>query len=102
MIYLGIVTHNVLSICTRVMAFDLHQNFFFCTRVMALDLRRNFYSAQYLEVLDIFSPNLIYAFIWTRSSMGLLQVILRKFVPELWPFINAKILFQFNFSRTNW
>ena len=53
---------------------------------MALDLRSNFISAQYLEQIDIISPNFIYAFMLTRSSLGLLHVIFfPKFVLELWP-----------------
>ena len=35
----------------------------------------------------------MYAFILTRSSLGLLQVIFGTFVPELWPLIYAKISF---------
>ena len=54
------------------------------------------------DLLDIFSPNFIYAFMLTRSSLGLLHVIFRKFVPELWPFIYAKILFPFNILINNW
>ena len=54
---------------------------------MALDLLPNFVT----ELLDLFSPNFIYAFILTRSSFGLLHIIFRKIVPELWPFIYAKI-----------
>ena len=34
------------------------------------------------EQMDRISPNFIYAFILTRSSLGLLQVIFRSFVPE--------------------
>ena len=60
----GIVTHNFLHICTRVMTLDLLQNFDITQylekkfkefhqidgiRVMALDLRQNVVSAQYLE-----------------------------------------------------
>ena len=33
--------------------------------------------------------------------MGLLHVIFRKFVPELWPLIYTKISFPFNILRTN-
>ena len=54
------------------------------------------------ELTDIFSPNFIYAFILTRSSSGLLYVIFHVFVPELWPFIYAKILFPLNILSTNW
>ena len=31
-----------------------------------------------------------------RSSLGLLHVIFRTFVPELWPLIYAKILYPVN------
>ena len=37
----------------------------------------------------------------TRSSLGLFHIIFRKFVPELWPFIYAQILFSFNILRAN-
>ena len=87
MIYLEIVTHNFSNKCTG---------------YMALGLRRNFVSAQYYELLDICSPNFIFAFILTRSSLILLQFFFRKFVPELWPFIYAKISFPLNILRTNW
>ena len=66
---------------------------------MALDLRQNFVSAQYLE--NKLTPNFIYAFILTRSSFGLMHVILCTFVPELWPLIYAKISFPSNILRTN-
>ena len=45
------------------------------------------------EKIDRISPNFIYAFILTRSSLGLLHVIFHTFVPKLWPLIYAKILF---------
>ena len=45
-------------------------------------------------------PNFIYAFILTRSGLGLMHVIFRTFVPELWPLIYAKILFSFNMTRS--
>ena len=68
-IYVGIVTQHFLHICTR---------------VMALDLPQNSVSAQYLEKkIVISSPNFIYAFILTRSTLGLLHIIFRTFVPEL-------------------
>ena len=44
----------------------------------------------------------IYAFILTRSSLGLLHAMFRSFVPELWPLIYAKISFPLNILRTNW
>ena len=69
---------------------------------MALDLSQNFVSAQYLEnKLVEFSPNFIYAFILIRSTLGLLHIIFRTFVPELWPLIYAIISFQFNILRAN-
>ena len=43
----------------------------------------------------------MYAFILTRSTLGLLQFIFRSFVPVLWPLIYAKISFTFNILRTN-
>ena len=51
--------------------------------------------------MDIISPNLTYAFILTSSTMGLLHIIFRTFVPLLWPLIDAKIWFPFNILRTN-
>ena len=74
-IFVGLVTHN-----------SSHN----CTRVMALYLRQNFVYAQYLENKQI-SPNFIYAIISTRSMLGLLHIIFRTIVPELWPVIYAKI-----------
>ena len=47
-------------------------------------------------------PNFVCALILAWSSLGLLHIIFPKFVPELRPLINAKILFQLNISRTNW
>ena len=35
------------------------------------------------------------------SRLGLLPVIYRKFVKELWPFIDARIWFPLNIFRTN-
>ena len=59
-----------------------------CIRVMALDLRQNFVSAQYLENnLIEFYQMFFYRFILTRSTVGLLHLIFRIFVPELWPLI---------------
>ena len=73
---------------------------YICTRVMAPDLRQNFISAQYLlEQIDRISPNFIYAFTLTRSSMGLIHIIFFTFVPELWPLIYAKISFWLNILR---
>ena len=50
---------------------------------------------------DRISPNFLYEFILTRSTLGLLHVIFHIFVPELWPLIYAKIWFQLNILRTN-
>ena len=36
-----------------------------------------------------------------RSSLGLLHVIFRKFVPKLWPMIYAEISFPLNILRTD-
>ena len=86
---------------------------------MGLDLSQNLVSAQYLEnKLTEFHQILLYAFILTRSSLGMLPVIFHKFVPELWPLIllhvifckfvpelwpliYTKISFQLNIFRTN-
>ena len=54
------------------------------------------------EQIGRFSPNFIYAFILTRFILGLLLVIFRTFVPELWPLIYAKISFPHIILRTNW
>ena len=65
-----------------------------CTRVMDLDFMPKFrFCSIYLEQIDRISQNFIYAFILTRSSLELLQVIFRTFVAELWPLIYAKISF---------
>ena len=82
MIYLGIVTHNFLN---------------FCTRVMALDLRWNIVSAQFFENYWTYFHQILYMhIILTRSSLGLLHIFFQKFVPELWPFIYAKVSFPLN------
>ena len=39
------------------------------------------------EQIDRISPNSIYAFILTRSTLGLLLIIFRTFVPEEWHLI---------------
>ena len=39
--------------------------------------------------------------ILTRSLLGLLHIIFRTFVPELWPLIYSKSLFPLNILRTN-
>ena len=65
--------------------------------VVRHSVRHNFVSAQYLEnKMTEFYQIYIYAFILTWSSLGLLHVIFRIFVPELWPLIYAKILFPLN------
>ena len=53
------------------------------------------------EQIDRISPNFIYAFILTRSTLGLLHIIFRTFILELCPLIYAKIWFLFNILRTN-
>ena len=84
-IYIGIVTHHFSHICTSVMALDLRQNSF------------------PFNILRTNGQNFtkFYAFILTRSALGLLHIIFCTFVPELWPLIYAKILFPFNILRTN-
>ena len=81
------------------LAWDCYLHFSeICTRVMALDLRLNFISVQYLEnKWTKFHQIFIYAFILTRSTLGLLHIIFRTFVPELWPLIYAKISFPFQY-----
>ena len=51
--------------------------------------------------MDRISPNFIYAFILTTSTLGLLHIIYPMFVPELWPLIYTKISFLFNILRRN-
>ena len=68
---------------------------------MALYLLRNFVSTQYLENKWTEFTDFIYAFVLTRSSLGLLHFIFRTFVPELLPLIYAKLSFPFNILRTN-
>ena len=51
---------------------------------MALDLRQNFVSVQYLEKNGQILTKLYITFYKTRSALGLLAVIFRTFVPELW------------------
>ena len=43
-------------------------------------------------------PNFVYALLITRSRLGLLSVIFRKFVAELWPLIGVR--FSFPLERT--
>ena len=45
------------------------------------------------EQIEWFSPNFIYAFILTRSSLRLMRVIFRTFIPGLWPFTLPKFHF---------
>ena len=61
----------------------------------------NFVSAQYLENKLIEFHKILYAFILTRSTLGLLRIIFRSIVPELWPLIYPIISFQLNIVRTN-
>ena len=46
-------------------------------------------------------PNFVYTLILTRSMLALLTVIFRKFVTELRPLIDVRILFLLNILRTN-
>ena len=56
-----------------------------------------------LNIIDRISPNFIHASILTRSTLGLLHITFRIFVPELWPMIYARISFPLNILRTfNW
>ena len=75
---------------------------------MTLDLCQNFVSAQYLENTSTYFHQILFAFILTRSSLGLLHIDFRTFVPALlvpgpalWPVIYARSLFQLNILRTN-
>ena len=54
------------------------------------------------DQIDRISPNFIYAFTLTKSSIGLIHLILFTFVPELWPLMYVKIYFPLNILRTNW
>ena len=60
----------------------------------------HFYSISW-EAMDRISPNFTYAFILTRSALGLLQIIFCTFVAAFWPLIYSKILFPLNILRTN-
>ena len=51
--------------------------------------------------MDRISPNFKYAFILTISTLALLHIIFRTFVPVLWPLIYVKMLFPFNILRTD-
>ena len=52
--------------------------------------------------MDRISPNFIYAFILTRSRLGLLLIIFRTFVPELWPLIYAKMFVSAQYLENIW
>ena len=54
------------------------------------------------EPIGRISPKFIYAFILAISSLGLLHVIFREFLPELWPLIYAEISYPLNIFRTKW
>ena len=47
------------------------------------------------------SPSFIYAFLLTISTLGLLHIIFRTFVPEFWPLIYTIISFPLYILRTN-
>ena len=66
-------------------------------------LHQNFVSPQYLENkwTEFHQILYIYAFILTRSTLGLLRIIFRTFVPELRPLIYSKNLFLLNILITN-
>ena len=53
------------------------------------------------DLTDKFSPNFISAFMLTRSTLRLSNIICRIFVPELWPLIYSKISLTFNILRKN-
>ena len=50
------------------------------------------------EQIDRNSPNFIYAFILTRSTLGLLLIIFRTFVPEEWHLIYV----EFRLHSISW
>ena len=64
-----------------------------------LDLCQNFVSAQYLENKWTDFDQTLYYVILTRSRLGLLAVIFRKFVTELWPLVDVMIMFPPNILR---
>ena len=66
-IYVGIVTCHLLLMCSRVMPL----------------IFQNLVPLNILEQMDRISPNFVYAFILTRSRLGLLHVIFCFFVGEL-------------------
>ena len=51
--------------------------------------------------MDRISTNFIYAFILTRSTLGLLAVVFCKFVRELWPLIDVSITLPLNILRNS-
>ena len=55
-----------------------------------------------LEWIHGIWPNVAYALILTTSRMGLLRVNFRKFIRELWPFIDVRISFPLNIMRASW
>ena len=71
------------------------------SRVMARDLLKKI-SAQYLkEKWTDFDQTLYDCFILTRSTLGLLAVIFRKFVRELCPSIDVRITLPLNILRNS-
>ena len=56
-----------------------------------------FCSISSLEIMDRILPDFVYVLILTRSRLGLLPVIFRKIVKELWPLIDVRISFPLNF-----
>ena len=75
-------------------------------RVMALDDPWFFSESRFrsisLERIDGIWPNFGYALMLTRSRLGLLRINFHKFITELWPLIDVRILFPLNILRTNW
>ena len=68
---------------------------------MAHDLCQNFVFSQYLKNQQKdFDQTLNNLSILTRSSLRLLAVIFRKFVIELRPLIDVRILFPLNILMT--
>ena len=49
------------------------------------------------EQMDRISPNFVYGLISTRSRVGLLPIIFRAFVIELWHLTDVRILFRISF-----
>ena len=47
------------------------------------------------------SLNFVYAFLLSLSRLGLLAVIFRRFLTELWPLIDVKISFSLNIFSKN-